>query len=80
VKTPRDCGAPQLVRALRRFGYEPTRQTGSHIRLVRSGDPAHHITIPNHNPIKVGTLHGILRDVAVHHGLSVEQLLEQLDH
>jgi predicted RNA binding protein YcfA (HicA-like mRNA interferase family) len=40
-----------------------TRQTGSHIRLTTT-DEAHHITIPNHNPIKVGTPRSILRDIA----------------
>lgn len=28
---------------------------------------------------KNGTLHGILKDVAAHHGLSMEELLRQLD-
>jgi hypothetical protein len=39
----------------------------------------HHVTIPNHRPIKVGTLQDILKDVAAHHQLTVERLLEQLD-
>ncbi|MBI5683486.1 MAG: type II toxin-antitoxin system HicA family toxin [Verrucomicrobia bacterium] len=79
MKTPLDCDAPRLVRALRRLGYEPVRQTGSHIRLVKSGEASHHITIPDHSPIKVGTLHSILKEVATHHRLSVEQFLERLD-
>jgi len=79
VKTPRDCDATELVRALRRLGYEVARQTGSHIRVVKPGDQPHHLTIPNHNPIKTGTLHGILKDVAAQHHLSVEELLNTLD-
>jgi predicted RNA binding protein YcfA (HicA-like mRNA interferase family) len=79
VKTPRDCTGPKLVHALRKFGYTVLRQTGSHIRLVTQQSGEHHITVPNHDPIKVGTLHGVLKDVAAHHKLSVDQLLHELD-
>jgi hypothetical protein len=34
--------------------------------------------IPNHAPLRVGTLAAILADVAEHFGISREQLLEQL--
>ena len=78
MKTPRDCTGPKLVRALRKFSYTVLRQTGSHIRLVTQQGGEHHITVPNHDPIKVGTLHDILKDVAVHHNLSVDQLLHEL--
>lgn len=79
MKIPRDVSGEDLVRSLRRFGYEVTRQTGSHIRVtlkVESGE--HHVTIPVHKQLKVGTLSGILGDVAAHLGLSREQLIEQL--
>jgi predicted RNA binding protein YcfA (HicA-like mRNA interferase family) len=79
VKLPRDVSGEELVRSLRRFGYEITRQTGSHIRVtlnVESGQ--HHVTIPAHKQVKVGTLAGILSDVAAHLGLTREQLIEQL--
>jgi predicted RNA binding protein YcfA (HicA-like mRNA interferase family) len=79
VKTPRDCTGPKLVRALRKFGYTVLRQTGSHIRLVTQQGGEHHLTVPNHDPIKVGTLHGILKDVAAHHRLAVDDLLRELD-
>jgi hypothetical protein len=35
--------------------------------------------IPHHHPIEVGTLAGILKSVAAHHGLAVEELLARLD-
>jgi len=35
--------------------------------------------IPNHSPIKIGTLKSILRNVAVHHRLSVPQVLDLLE-
>ena len=71
--------APCTVDDLRRFGYDVTRQAGSHIRLETQTAPIHHLTVPNHSPLKVGTLHGILKDIAGHHKLTVEQLLERLD-
>ena len=37
-----------------------------------------HITIPNHATLRVGTLAGILADVAEHFGISREELLNQL--
>ena len=79
MRLPRDCDAPQLVRTLQRFGYRVTRQTGSHIRLESQAAPTHRVTLPNHSPIKIGTLHSILKDIAGHHKLTVEQLVRQLD-
>jgi hypothetical protein len=38
----------------------------------------HHVTIPNHDPIKVGTLAGILNDVAAHLEISREELIQRL--
>jgi hypothetical protein len=35
------------------------------MRLTHAGPPQHHITIPKHAPLKVGTLSGILEDVAL---------------
>ena len=55
-----------------------TRQTGSHIRLTTNESGQHHITIPNHNPIKVGTLSAIISDVAEHLQKTKEELLQEL--
>lgn len=54
------------------------RQTGSHIRLTTQRGGEHHITIPTHDPIKIGTLSVIPRDVAAHATLSREELLKEL--
>lgn len=65
MKLPRDVGGEELILILARFGYSITRQTGSHIRLTSSiKGREHHITIPRHNPLKLGTLSGILKDIA----------------
>jgi predicted RNA binding protein YcfA (HicA-like mRNA interferase family) len=66
MKTPRDLSGQDLIIKLRKLGYQPTRQTGSHIRLTTEKNGTHHITIPDHNPIKIGTLSSILNAIAVH--------------
>ncbi len=79
MKTPRDVSGSQLARALRKLDYERIRQDGSHIRLTTLLDGEFHVTIPDHSPIKIGTFKSILKLVAVHHKLTVEDLLQKLD-
>jgi len=79
MRIPRDAFAPELIKALRCLGYAVTRQTGSHIRVTTTQNGQHHETIPDHTPIKVGTLNGILKSVAEHHRISVDQLLQMLE-
>jgi predicted RNA binding protein YcfA (HicA-like mRNA interferase family) len=79
MKLPRDLDGPRLANALRALGYEATRQHGSHIRLTTQRDGENHEVIPNHKPIKIGTLSSILKRVAVHHHISVDDLLRILD-
>lgn len=38
----------------------------------------HHVTIPSHDPLRVGTLSAILGEVAGHFNLTRDQLLERL--
>jgi predicted RNA binding protein YcfA (HicA-like mRNA interferase family) len=64
MKLPRNLDADDLIKALSRIGYVVARQTGSHIRLHCS-DPEHAITVPNHRPLRVGTLAAILQDVEI---------------
>ena len=78
MKIPRDCNGNDLARALRKMGYDSTRQTGSHIILTTKRGGEHHVTVPYHRPIKVGTLHGILKAVAAHHRMTVEELIREL--
>lgn len=78
MKLPRDLSGLDLARGLARVGYTITRQTGSHIRLTLADKPEHHITIPAHQPLKVGTLAAILGDVAVRLQTDRDALLERL--
>lgn len=75
MKVPRDISAEQLIKSLTRLGYQITRQKGSHIRLTTLiNSEEHHTTIPNHSPVKIGTLNKILKDIAEHNSLSKEEL------
>jgi len=79
MKTPRDLSGAELAKALRKLGYVITRQTGSHLRVTTQEGGEHHVVIPNHSPIKIGTLRSILRNVAAHHRMAVSELLTLLD-
>jgi predicted RNA binding protein YcfA (HicA-like mRNA interferase family) len=79
VKTPRDLSGADLVKGLRKLGYVVTRQSGSHLRVTTQAGGEHHEVIPNHSPIKIGTLKSILRNVAAHHRMTVAAVLEMLD-
>ena len=78
MKLPRDVSGADLGKALRVLGYELTRQRGSHRRYTTQRDGEHHVVIPDHNPMKLGTFHGILKDVAAHHRMTVEELVRLL--
>ena len=77
-RIPRDISGKELIKCLKLFGYEPSRQSGSHVRLTTIKNGEHHITIPNHNFIKIGTLSGILTDIASHFGKSKSEIIEEL--
>ena len=78
MKLPRDESGSSLTKRLKTFGYSVTRQTSSHIRLTTGIQGVHHITIPDHSPLRIGTLAGILADVATHFGLGKDALAERL--
>jgi predicted RNA binding protein YcfA (HicA-like mRNA interferase family) len=79
VRIPRDIYGADLVKALRVLGYEFVRRDSSHIRLTTKVNGEHHVTIPDHKPLKTGTLvKGVLKPVAAHHKITVEELLEKL--
>ncbi len=64
MKIPRNISGKKLSKLLKRFGFEITRQTGSHMRLTTTIKGEFHITIPNHKSLKVGTINNILSDIA----------------
>jgi predicted RNA binding protein YcfA (HicA-like mRNA interferase family) len=78
MRLPRDLSGQELARALAVLGYRITRQTGSHLRLSTLEGGEHHITIPRHSALRVGTLAAILADVAQHFAMSRDQLVQRL--
>ena len=78
MRLPRDISGADLVKALRILGYEISRQTGSHLRLTTSENGTHHVTIPNHSPLRIGTFAAILDDIANHFEISRQELLSKI--
>jgi predicted RNA binding protein YcfA (HicA-like mRNA interferase family) len=78
MKLPRDLSGQDLAKALSKLGYRITRQTSSHIRLTTQRQGEHHVTIPDHDPLRVGTLAGLVAAIARHHKLSRDRLTQLL--
>ena len=78
MKRPIDVSGQELVQRLKKLGYSPTRQSGSHIRLTTQSNGEHHITIPNHTSIKIGTLSAILSDVAEHFSKTKDEIVKEI--
>ena len=78
MRLPRQWPGGDLVKSLALYGYEVTRQTGSHIRLTTHLRGEHHVTVPDHKVIPPGTLRSILRDVARHFTSTPDEILTRL--
>jgi predicted RNA binding protein YcfA (HicA-like mRNA interferase family) len=78
MKLPRGVSGDRLIRALERIGYRVIRQKGSHVRLQHPGPPPHAITVPLHNALKTGMLHGILSEVTRMRSITIESLADSL--
>ena len=78
MKLPRDISGNKLAKLLKKYNYDITRQTGSHVRLTTNLKGEHHITIPNHDSIKIGTINNILNDVSQHLEISKQDLIREL--
>jgi len=79
MKIPRDLSGAQLVKVLcRDWGYRVVHQEGSHI-ILQTEEPSHQrLSVPNHNPVRVGTLNSIIRAVSQHKGVERQELLDTL--
>ena len=78
MKLPRNLSGADLVKGLTKVGYSVTRQKGSHIRMTTNEGGEHHVTVPNHSTVRVGTLAGILDSVAEHLDMDRDQLVEAM--
>lgn len=78
MKLPRNLSGTQLINALQQLGYQTMRQSGSHVRLTSLQPKEHHLTVPLHDPLRIGTLAAILADVAAHHAMTRDTLIAKL--
>ena len=79
MKIPRDVNGSELVKVLKKLGFFESRQLGSHIRLTHKlNNEEFHITVPNHKPIKVGTLNSILTEVSNYLKISKQVIIDLL--
>lgn len=79
MRLPRDLSGRELIRLLKRYGYESTRQVGSHIHLQSNfRGNVHLVTIPDHRNLRIGTLNSILSDVAEYLGMDRAKVAEDL--
>jgi predicted RNA binding protein YcfA (HicA-like mRNA interferase family) len=79
MKIPRDISSNNLIQLLKKYDYKITHQTGSHIRLTSNiKNVVHHITIPKHKDLKIGTLNNILNDISRYLEIDKESLIHSL--
>ncbi len=78
MRIPRDISGEELIKRLKPFGYTITRQTGSHIRLTTEMNGVHRVTIPAHNPLRIGTISSVLTEISSHFNITKEQLVRKL--
>ena len=79
MKLPRDLSGRELIKVLvRHYGYRQVHQVGSHIILQTDTPTAHRIPIPDHSPLRLGTLNAILNAIARAKGVGKAEILGQL--
>ena len=76
MKIPRDLSGREIVKVLcKKWDYRQVHQEGSHI-ILQTDTPSHQrIPVPDHNPVRIGTLNSILRLVATHKGVDKQEVL-----
>jgi len=79
MKLPRDLSGEQLVKVLcRTWDYRQVHQEGSHV-ILQTETPGHQrLAVPNHNPVRLGTLNAIVRAIAAHKGVERQAVLDSL--
>ena len=79
MRLPRDLTGREFVSALcRDWGYRKIHQVGSHIIIETDSPRAHRLSVPDHSPLRLGTLNALLRAVSAHKGVSRDEILATL--
>lgn len=71
MRVPRNVHGDEAAKALIRLGFWKVRQTGSHL-IMRKGERT--VVVPQHKPIKPGTLAGLVAQA----GVSMEEFAKAL--
>ena len=76
MKLPRDLSGAELIKVLcKHHGYRRLNQEGSHVILETDSPRRHRLAVPDHNPLRIGTLNAILLAVANAKGVEKESIL-----
>ena len=76
TKLPRNLESKDLIKILDSLGYIQIHQKGSHIKLTKIiNGSKQSITIPNHKPLKVGTLSSIINQICIQNKFEKSYLL-----
>jgi predicted RNA binding protein YcfA (HicA-like mRNA interferase family) len=76
MNLPRDLSGAELIKLLcKHHSYRRVNQEGSHVILETDSLRHHRLAVPDHNPLRVGTLNAILRAVADVKGVQKEDIL-----
>ena len=79
MKLPRDLDGAELVRILcKHYGYRQVNREGSHIILPVETAQHHRLAVPDHHPLRLGTLNAILRAVAAAQRAEKAEILRHL--
>ncbi len=79
MKIPRDVHGRDLVKLLCRDpAYRQVNQEGSHVILATEAPSPQRIAVPDHKPLRLGTLNAILRAVSRHKGIDRADLIRDL--
>jgi predicted RNA binding protein YcfA (HicA-like mRNA interferase family) len=79
MKLPRDLSGAVFIDVLcRDFGYRRIHQVGSHVILETAEPRQHRLSVPNHDPLRLGTLNALIRAVADAKGIDKSKLLSRL--
>lgn len=79
MKIPRDLSGSRVADALcRRWQYKRVHQVGSHMILETEHPNHQRIAVPDHHPLRFGTLVSILRAVSRHKGVTRDAIIESL--
>ena len=79
MKLPRDASGCEVAKALcRDWDYRQVHQVGSHIILQTESPSPHRLAVPDHSPVRAGTLNAIVRAVAHHKGVDRQDVLRTL--